>query len=83
MIGTHFILTKNFPEKSDSRIFLSMECLCLPCFPTLSFPISLEQYMSQTLHFRSPVYIGDEILGLVQVGMLSWEDAIEDRTSNI
>ncbi|ESQ42310.1 hypothetical protein EUTSA_v10014838mg [Eutrema salsugineum] len=27
-------------------------------------------YLSQTLHFRSPVYIGDEILGLVQATAL-------------
>ncbi|RID41433.1 hypothetical protein BRARA_J01395 [Brassica rapa] len=27
-------------------------------------------YVSQTLHFRSPVYVGDEILGLVQATAL-------------
>lgn len=27
-------------------------------------------YVSQSLHFRSPVYIGDEILGLVQATAL-------------
>ncbi|KAF8102361.1 hypothetical protein N665_0198s0071 [Sinapis alba] len=68
MIGTHFISINNLPENpgfEDSLVHGMLVSSMFPHIISSHFPGAV-YVISNSAFFRLPVYIGDEILGLVQ-----------------